>query len=314
MTINHKLSFTADAFYEMRRDILLSTEKINSQIVGVPTAWSNSGAVDSYGLETSAMWKDKIGDFSYSVGGNFTFVRSTIVENNEGKVAHKNLSNKGLRVGQYKGVEVDGFFESDAEASMSNQMFSAVQAGDIRYKDQTNDGIIDQNDIIPMGYSTITPEIFYGLNLDLNYKGFGFNAQFQGISNYTVVLDTPGVYFPLVNNSNISKWYLNDNIPWTPETADTATLPRLTTEENRNNFRNNSLWMEDGSYFKLRNLQVYYNLPTKMTIVIGLQALKIYVSGNNLFSIDKIKYSNCENIGIGYPDQRIIYAGVNIKF
>lgn len=310
-----KLSFTADAYYENRSDILMETTSLNSLVVGIDPPQSNDGEVNVKGLEAALSWRDKIGNFSYYVGGNFSFARSEIIENNEGIKAEDYLSRKGHRLNQYFGLESIGFFNDwDDINSSPTQTFSEVRPGDIKYKDQNGDNIINSNDIIAQGYSTAIPEIYYGINIGFNYKGFGIDALFQGVGNYSVSLDSPNIYRPLYDNRNISTWYLNDNVRWTEQTMDTANLPRLTTKNNKNNFRESSLWLRKGDYFKLRNLNVYYNFPQKWVSKMKMQNLQIYVRGNNLFSIDDIDYSNSENIGINYPDFRSVYLGINLKF
>lgn len=317
MTIAKHLDFSVDAFYEKRSDILLSTSALNSGIIGVETAKSNDGAVKAYGMEASVIWSSRIGRVNYHVGGNFSFARNEIIENNEGPVAEASLSMKGQRLGQFRGLEAIGFFNSweeiNAEGAVQ-QKFSSVRPGDVKYKDRNKDGKIDQNDVVSMGYSTLMPEIYYGINVGFDYKGFGVSALFQGVANYSVMLNTANIYWPLRNNSNVSSWYLKDNVRWTEQTKEKANLPRLTTQDNANNFRNSSLWLRDASYFKLRNLDIYYNLPKRWISKLKLNNVKIYARGNNLFSIDNIDYQNCETVDLLYPDVMMIHLGLNIKF
>ena len=158
------------------------------------------------------------------------------------------------------------------------------------------------------------PEIYYGINLGFEYKGFGIDALFQGVGHYSVMLNTPSVYWPLRNNTNISSWYVNDKIRWTEETKEIANAPRLTTQDNANNFRNSTQWLENGSYFKLRNLNIYYNLPEAWAKKIKMEKIQVYARANNLFSIDHVKYMNCEDLKVNYPDMTSIYFGVNVNF
>ena len=129
------------------------------------------------------------------------------------------------------------------------------------------------------------------------------------------MLNTQSVYWPLRDGkSNLSKWYLEDKVRWTEETKDIANVPRLTTTNNANNFRNSTQWLEDGSYFKLRNLNIYYNLPERWVKSKKLNKCQVYVRGNNLFSIDHVKYMNCEDLSMNYPDMISVYFGLNINF
>lgn len=124
-----------------------------------------------------------------------------------------------------------------------------------------NDGIIDDNDKHAIGYSSSIPEIYCGIRLGFEYKGFGVDALFQGATRFSKMLNTSSVYWPLRNNTNISNWYLHDKIRWTEETKDIANVPRLSTLNNANNFQNSTQWLVNGEYLKLRNLNVYYDLP-----------------------------------------------------
>ena len=91
-------------------------------------------------------------------------------------------------------------------------------------------------------------------------------------------------------------------------------MPRLSTLDNSNNYQTSTEWLEDGSFLKLRNVNIYYNLPKKWIAPLRMENCKIYVRGNNLFSLDHISYLNCENMTLNYPDMFSLYAGVNIKF
>ena len=137
------------------------------------------------------------------------------------------------------------------------------------------------------------------------------SADFQGITGYTVnLLDCP-LYRPLVDNGNISATLLRNEIPWTRERAAEATMPRLTTVANANNYRNNSFWYRDGSFIKLRNLTLAYTLPKSM---IRFADMKIYLTGTNLFSLDNLKIVDPEQLGISYPSVRTYWVGVKFNF
>lgn len=128
------------------------------------------------------------------------------------------------------------------------------------------------------------------------------------------MLTTPHVYRPLRNNNNISTWYLKDRIRWTESTKDIANLPRLSTLDNANNYRSSTQWLENGSFFKLRNLNVYYNFPQKWSEKLRMDKLQVYVRAQDLFSLDHIDYLNCENLSLGYFDTMSISLGLNINF
>ena len=137
--------------------------------------------------------------------------------------AYKYLERTGNAVGQIFGLQAIGFFKDQADIDNSPaQQFSQVKPGDIKYKDQNGDGVINADDEVKMGYNYNCPEIYYSFHLGLEYKGFGFNAMFQGAGNYTAVLNTKSMYWPLINNTNISTYYYENR--WTPENTD-AQIP-----------------------------------------------------------------------------------------
>lgn len=314
-TLFDRLSLTADLFRERRSRILLSTGSLYSTVLGITPPQDYNGVVDSRGFDGSVMWNDRIGDFKYNIGGTFSFARTSIVKNNEGPLAYDYLSRIGHRLGQFFGLEAIGFFADQTDIDTSpQQLFSEVKPGDIKYKDQNGDQVIDSYDMVPMGYSTTMPEIYYGINVGVEWKGLGLNLQFQGTGNYSKVLNTAGLYRPLSNNANLSEWYWSENVRWTEQTKTTATLPRLSTLNNANNTTANSLWLVDASYFTLRNAYLYYNLPQRWCTKMHLKGFQIYLRGENLFRLDHIQYSNPDHIGAFYPELMMLYAGLNIKF
>lgn len=313
----NKLSFTADVFMDKRRDILINSESLYSSVLGTGIPQQNVGQMESKGLDLSIMWKESSNrDLNYYIGANFSYLKTNIVENGEGYQPYDYLYRRGKPYGQTYGLEAIGYFNDEKDIKNSpEQKFSEIRPGDIKYKDQNNDGVIDDNDVIAIGHSTLVPDIYYGINLGLEYKGFGVDMVFQGVARYSRMLNVQSVYWPLRNNnSNLSTWYLEDKIRWTEETKDIANVPRLTTQNNANNFRNSTQWLEDGAYFKLRNLNIYYNLPQKWVNSMNMNNCQVYVRGNNLFSFDKIKYMNSEDFSINYPDMTSLYLGININF
>lgn len=312
-----RLSLTADLFWDKRKDMLVNSSNLYSEVIGTGVPQQNIGRMNSKGFDVSLMWKDNIRKkFNYYVGSTFSYLKTAIEENGEGYQPYDYLYRKGKPYGQCYGLEAIGYFrdQSDIEDS-PKQVFSEVRPGDIKYKDQNGDGRIDQYDEIAIGHSTLVPGIYYGINLGFEYKGFGIDMVFQGVGKYSRMLNVQSVYWPLRNNnSNISTWYLKDKIRWTEETRDIANAPRLTTLDNANNFRNSTQWLTNGAYFKLRNLNVYYNLPQKWANAMKMDKCQVYLRGNNLFSLDHVKYMNSEDLSINYPDMTSLYVGVNINF
>lgn len=312
MAFKKRLSLTTDLFYEYRNNILVDGSKVISSVIGIDVAQQINGEVKNKGIELTSSWADLVGKFNYRISGNITFVRNEIIENNEGFVPFPYLSKIGNSLDANYGLEAIGFFNDVQEiASSPKQVFSDVKPGDIKYKDQNSDNIIDENDVVKYGNSGGTPEIYYGFQINLEYKNFGFNAQLQGVANRTIFTNTANLFFPLKDGSNISTYYLEDQVRWTESTKGTATVPRLTTVENLNNFRPSTLWFRNGAYLKLRNIELYYNVPE--SIVKGVNA-KLFVRGANLFSLDNLKKFDPENYQANYPSLSSYTIGATFCF
>lgn len=313
MQLFNGLNFTADAFYEDRQDILCSTSNVYSGILGIGMSDLNQGHVRNYGFETGISWSQTLGDWSYMLGGTFTFSRNEIVNMNEGYQPYDYLRQTGGRVGQYFGLQATGFFRDMQDAANSvNHTFSQVRPGDVKYNDLNGDKKVDQYDKIAMGYSTSLPEIYYGFTVGVNWKGLGLSADFQGVANYTVVKNMSSYYRPLRGNTNVSNHYLANR--WTTTNKENAKYPRLSTLENKNNSQASSIWQEDGSFLKLRNLELSWTLPVKWAHAIRSSQIRIFARGSNLFSADYVKSLDPEMMYATYPSLRSYHIGVNLTF
>ncbi|HMR17940.1 MAG TPA: TonB-dependent receptor, partial [Sphingobacterium sp.] len=209
-------------------------------------------------------------------------------------------------------LEAIGFFNSAEEIANSPvQSFGPVQPGDIRYKDQNNDGRIDDFDRIPIMNSTL-PNWDAGLDLAFRYKNFDIGAFFQGQAGRSINLGaTPILFWPLDNNSARISTYPQQF--WTEETKNTADYPRLTTIDNQNNYRPSTQWYINGDFFRLRSLHLGYSLPEKVVQYAKLRSARIFLTGMNLFSVDHLKYTDPESQR-GYPVMRSYNAGINLQF
>ena len=310
--MDNRLQLVTDVFFERRENILIGSDKTISGVLGVDVSKQSQGIIENKGVELSGLWSDSQGDFKYQIGANISFIRNKIIENNEGYVPYAYLSKIGNSIGANYGLEAIGYFEDEADIQSSpEQLFSAVKPGDIKYKDQNGDEVIDQNDVIKFGESGATPEVYYGFQFDVEYKKIGLRANFQGVANRTIYTNSDHVFFPMKNGANISKYYVENNTHWTEATKATTNMPRLTTMNNENNFRPGTHWFKDGSYLKLRNIELYYNLDN--TGIKGLQS-RLFVRGTNLFSIDNLKEFDPENFSAGYPSVSSVTVGASLKF
>lgn len=306
------LTLTADAYYQRRSDIWVLSDGKYTDVVGKTAPYENGGIVDSYGFELGADYTRRIGATTINFGGNFNFNRSKIIDMLEEPRLYDNLIQTGNRVSQLYGLKAIGYFKDEADIAASKpQTFTTVRPGDIKYEDVNNDGVIDSNDTVPIGYSTVSPEIFFNFHLGAEWKGLGFYALFQGAANYSAMLLTKGMYKPLVDNTNISQYYYDNR--WTPNHQD-ALFPRLSSQSNTNNYRNNTVFLADRSFLKLRNIELYYNLPQNLLQKTKfIQGAKLYVSGQDLFCWDKMPVSDAEAYGTGQLFSSVV-LGLRMSF
>lgn len=308
------LSVTVDGYYDHRTDILVSGSTAISSIFGMSVPQRNDGIVNSYGVEVAAAWSDRIGDFSYQIGGQLSFNRNEIIKMNEEYQPYDYQKRTGQSLNQIFGYEVEGIYQSQEEIDQREvkQYLGEVRPGDLKFKDQNGDKKIDKYDQVAMGYNETCPELYFGFNLGAEYKGLGFVAQFQGVSNYSKYLDTQSVYRPLTNNNTISQYYWDNR--WSKDTPN-GTLPRLSSQGSDNNYNVNSLWVTDASFLKLRTLELYYQLPQKWMKKTGfVKNVKLYARGHDLFSLDGIDIADPEALGEVHPTMKQYTFGFNLQF
>lgn len=307
----NRLSVSVDGFFEKRSDMLVPGSNSVSSVIGIGVGQLCAGINKYKGLDASIAWEDKLGNWGYGIGANMSYINSEVVNDNQAFQEYDYLYHKGNKVGQMYGLEAIGFFQDQLEINNSPvQTYSTVRPGDIKYKDQNGDNKIDDKDMVKM-FGTDSPQFYFGFNLKLSYKRLELTADFQGVTGVTTNLLNSPLYTPLVNNGNISKTFLERETPWSDTDKQHATVPRLTTLANSNNYHNNSLWYRDASFLKLRNVRIGYTFPKSQTRFADLQ---VYAQGTNLFSLDNIDFADPENLAYGYPSTRAYWAGVIFNF
>lgn len=307
------LNFSVDGYYQRRSDIWVESSGKYTDVVGVEFPYENAGIVDSWGIEARLDYTKKFGDFLFNVGGSYSFNRNKIIEQLEEPRLYDNLVTTGDRLNQIYGLQAVGYFTSKEDiANSPTHTFSTVVPGDIKYQDINNDGMIDSNDKVAIGYSTAIPEIYYNFNLGFEWKGLGFNAMFQGTGNYSAILNTKSMFWPLINNTTLSTHYYENR--WTPDNTD-ARYPRLSSESNANNYQTNTVWLADRSFLKLRNIELYYNIPSKFlekSKIFG--SAKVYLRGVDLLCFDKLDVVDPESYGATNPLNKSLVMGLTIGF
>lgn len=306
----NKLRIKGDLFYAKRKNILVNSQGRISNVIGIDTGSRADGIVENKGFEVDIGWDHKIGEINYFLNGQVSFARNKIVNQNEVFRPYSYQKREGKQIGQRFGLETNGFFQDEADiADSPTQMFGEVRPGDFKYVDQNDDGVIDEYDQVPIGNSSF-PNTYYSATLGFGYKGFDISASIQGVANRTVMLNSSGIFWPLRDNGNMSTWYTNY---WTSENKN-AELPRLTTLQNNNNFQANDVWLRDGSFIKLRYIELSYSLPNSITSKVNVDRAVIYLRGRNLYSSDKINYVDPENLNPTYPSIQAYNLGLKVQF
>ena len=311
------LQLTADAFLD-RRTGILTLDKSLMGYYGKQYSFSNIGEMTSRGFELSAEYNGKAGELSYSAGGSVSYATNTIVNMAEVPPANAFSASTGRPYGTFIGLIADGFyqvqdFDDDGRLlpALPTPAFGDVQPGDVKYLDLDGNTVIDQNDITRIGRSWI-PEWNFSFGGKLAWRGFDAEILFQGVAGVSVnLLDNWNQTVAFIDNGNAyaiaeGAWayYPMQGI----DTRATATYPRLTTQGNQNNYRLSTLWLKDGSFIKLRNLEFGYTIK---------EGVRCFVNGQNLLTFSPLqsKYNiDPENASGGYPQLRSFNAGISLTF
>jgi TonB-linked SusC/RagA family outer membrane protein len=281
------LSISVDYFFENRDDIFISPAGFIPGIVGANFSNVNKGKTKSHGGEIELMYQAKTGKVEWYINVNTSLAKNEIVDIAEPARADEYLYARGNPINQPFILEAIGFFTDVNEINNSpRQLFGNVQPGDVKYKDQNGDGFIDDNDRKPIGKTTL-PEWLYAFGGGLEFMGFDFAFFFQGTGGRSVSLLDNSNIIPFLNGGVKPSHWVKDNY-WTPERGNNALFPRLTTEVNDNNYRASTLWQRNGSFLRLRNLEVGYTLNANILRKVKMNNLRFFANANNLFTIDKI--------------------------
>lgn len=316
----NQFNLVADAFYEKRDNILRNRGTIpemNGLPIGVlPPV--NIGVVENKGFEIELNYKKSFNkDLSVLARVNVNYATNRQVYADEPLLPQDyayRYRETGYRIGQMFGYLVDRYFTDQndiANSPVQNVGGHESRPGDFKYKDLNNDGLINERDMAPIGYSTV-PEYQYGAAFNLTYKGLDFSVLFQGISNVSNYYSDQGVF----GDKNYVARHLES---WTAERAASGmpvNYPRLSTQSNPNE-RPNSFFILDASYLRLKNMEIGYSLPSKWSEAIGAKRLRIYANGLNLFTWDKLPTKEFDpelTNSRDYPITRLYNFGVNFTF
>jgi TonB-linked SusC/RagA family outer membrane protein len=311
-TLAENIDIVLDIFNEERYDILAKPYANVPGYLGIPLPYLNVGEVSNKGFEATLRYsssKDK--DFQYVIEGNVWYSKDELKYFSERPKLYDWMYRAGSSTVQPFGYESLGLFQDQADIDNSPvQSFSeSVQPGDIKYRDMNGDMVIDQLDVHAIGKPSL-PDLMYSMKISLEYKGFDLNAFFQGVTGRMISLSGMN-YEAFQNDGKVGSIALDR---WTEETKNTATYPRLSSVNNQNNFGTySSFWQRNGNFLKLRSLELGYTIPDATVERIGMKSVRIFVNGTNLFSLDKLEYSDPEIVS-GYPAVKTVSLGTRIKF
>lgn len=313
------LSGTIDMFYEKRNNILTSYLS-RPEWVGVYMAAGNLGKTKNEGYEIDLKHQNRIGkDFYYTVDLNFTHSHNEILDMDEpeSKTSYRKL--EGHPINQYFGLICDGFVTAAdlADPNFPVSTYGTVKVGDLKYRDMNQDGFIDDRDVTYIGNSDI-PENTYGLTLSGTWKGFGLSVMFQGVDHVSRYYDAEAMY-AFVNGGKVKSIHLDR---WNPNKSEeynlaNAKYPLLHYDSYGNhNQRENSFFLKNGAFMRLKNIEVSYTLPEKIVRTLTMSEVRFYVNANNLITWDHLD-DLCDPESNGsnrYPIMKTINFGVNVKF
>jgi len=310
---NH-LQVTGDYYHDRYADLL----QIRGKSIGLSGAAyppENIGINLYKGGELTVTWQSDINDFHYFITANSSIEQSRVIYMDEQRRDYAWNKRTGQPVGMRFGYIADGFLQSAEEAAAA-PIITGYQPlpGDIKYKDLNGDGAINQFDEAPIGKSS--PRIYYGVSAGISWKGLELSALLQGVTNRTnyVANFATELGFQFLNFT-YGQAYEQITGRWTPETAGTATYPRLSADANYNyNKASSTFWVRNGNYFRLKNVSIAYNLPYVWVQRLKLGGVKVFANGLNLFTHAAYDFVDPE-VGVGaYPIQRVLNTGLNIKF
>ena len=320
------LSAEADVFYKVTTNILQSQAGENPPSIGSNfPAIVNSGVVDVKGFEISLKHENKVGELAYTIGANTSFARNRYISINDSDNIPAYQSKLGQSLGAVLGYVSDGLYRDEQDLASSPKTSNAVRVGDIKYKDLNGDGKITAEDRTWIARSPI-PEVMFGLDFNFKWRGFDAVLFFQGATNTEIMLCgtysalgySDGTYYTQAFKwgSNPPKYLVEGS--WTPDHTD-ASYPRLSTQSSPNNVYTSDFWARDASYLRLKNVQLGYTFPKTVTRKFYVDALRLYVSASNVFTISGLSALGIDpeapSVNNGYyPQPRVVSLGASLTF
>ncbi len=315
-TLNNKLRFEGAYYRKLTKDILVTVDAIAS--AGITAGMGNKGTVLNNGVELFASYNDNITkDLSYSISGNFTTINNKVeflVDKGHEIIDVASRTKVGYPIGYFYGYEVEGVYQTytDIIKSVPNTVY-AVSPGDFKFKDVDGDGQITTNDRTMIGNPT--PDFTYGISASLNYKGFDFGIDMMGVYGNEIFRDRGRNPYAQFNypTYKLDRWNAPATSNWEPILSNTRAINSVIS----------SYYIEDGSYFRIRNIQLGYNFSTSLLNKVYIKSLRVYANAQNPFTF-KRNYGytpefggSATSFGVDrgtYPMPAIYTLGLNLNF
>jgi TonB-linked SusC/RagA family outer membrane protein len=321
LSLIHSLRLQVDYFFERREGIFVQRQSIPDYVGVMTMPWSNVGKMQNRGIDGMLEFDKSLGEFFISARANFTFARNKQIDNDQPDYVDKYRNRNGQKYGQQFGLVALGLFHDETEIANSPSQFgvSYLKPGDIKYKDINGDGVVDNADEVPIGYSNV-PEIVYGFGTSMSYRGVDLSLFLQGIDRTTFFIG--GAYFPF-NYPNIGRTGFLDGLGdkyFDPVKQNfDAEIPLPYHEGwHGSNYQNSTYWQRSGAFLRLKNAEIGYTLPKSLSKNLNLKTIRFFLSGTNLltFSRDvKLWDPEINSVdGRGYPLMRTVNLGININF
>ncbi|MDR0540927.1 MAG: TonB-dependent receptor [Dysgonamonadaceae bacterium] len=319
---NNDLTFQIDFFKEHRENIFLRRQAVPTYIGIVTVPYGNLGTVDNRGFEVTADLSKTFGDWLVEFKGNFSFNQNKIVEDDTPEKMYAWLNSRNYSLETKFGYICDGFYtqEDIDNPAVAKPKGIVVKPGDLKYRNLNpqDDNVIDASDKTYIGYPSV-PQIVYGLGGTVGYKNWTLAAFFQGSGRRTISLSASD-FKPFSDGAAKGNLYANITERWTPDNPrQDALWPRLDygLTSNSENYAESTFWLRDGSYLRLKSLDLTYNVPEKFSKKLGLNNLRVYFRGYNLLTFTKFDMWDVElrdGTGSAYPNTKTYSVGVSFSF
>lgn len=335
------LDVAADYFIKDTKDMITRVALPGYYPLDRPNA--NIGTMNNKGFEFSANYGNKIGEVKFNIGANIALIDNNISRLNEDedafidggyidKLGFTTRTEADREIAYFYGYQTNGIFTSQEQLdayvdSDGNPIQPNAQVGDVVFVDNNNNGTIDADDRAYLGSGQA--DFTYGFNFNLEYKNFDLSANFYGVQGAELV---NGMSLRLLDVNDYFNAYETRMNRFHPVNNPTGNQPRVTLSDSNNNLRFSDRYVEDGSFLRLKNIQLGYAIPNSYLEKVGLSSARLYVSGQNLLTFTKYSgfdpeigdltqdaANDVRSLGIGvdlgnYPQPRIFYLGVNVKF